>query len=156
MLSPITIRKVFRQKLRIWKLILLKLYTNIYFLETFYVCECILQFEILENQGSQTIHWVRDLGESLGLRISFFLIFYLFFTWKGKKESQNYTSQQSSVKQGKLGLVQINTVSKDQLTSMKSWISQGGEKIVSHVSSIRQCITAQKRKKKKKGGGDRE
>lgn len=26
----------------------------------------------LENQGAQTTHWARDLGESLGLRVRFF------------------------------------------------------------------------------------
>lgn len=67
-------------------MILLKLHTNIYFLEMFCVCEYILQFGILENQEAKTTHWVKDVGESLGLRIRF-------FTRKGKKKkSQIYTS----------------------------------------------------------------
>lgn len=52
----------------------------------FCVCEYILQFGILENQEAKTTHWVKDVGESLGLRIRF-------FTRKGKKKkSQIYTS----------------------------------------------------------------
>lgn len=109
-----------------------------------YVCECILPLDILENQGAKTTHCIRDLGENLGLKI-----------YKGQKKpakfrknKQNktpnpriYCSQQIHVKQGKLGLIQINTGPKGQQTTVMSWLSKMEKKIVSHFSIIKHNCT---------------